>query len=98
MYPITLPVDEAITLLVLYTILILVLGFTIAEKESLRAIKRIDHWIDTTQSNDWVSSDMYFNLEKEYIDTIAQYEQYRGIIKAINDCNVKINLEDYKKR
>lgn len=62
-----------------------IIGYCFAERESIGAIRRVDHWISTVEDNRWVQYTMYEELEKKYEDCLKEYEQYRGMIKAIKD-------------
>lgn len=69
----------------LTAILFSVIGYCLAERDSMGAIRRVDHWISTVEDNRWVQYTMYEELEKKYEDCLKEYEQYRGMIKAIKD-------------
>lgn len=58
-----------------------------ADTES--AVRKVEQWIDDTNSNKWVQYEMYQELEEKYEALLCEYEQYRGTMKAINDCNKK---------
>ena len=63
----------------------IVIGYCLAERESISAIMRVDNWISTVEDNQWVHYSMYKELEEKYEDCLKEYEQYRGMIKAIKD-------------
>ena len=62
-----------------------IIGYCCAERESIGAIRRVDNWISTVEDNQWVQYTMYEELEKKYENCLKEYEQYRGMIKAIKD-------------
>lgn len=69
----------------LTAILFSVIGYCLAERDSISAIMRVDNWISTVEDNQWIHYEMYKELEEKYEDCLKEYEQYRGMIKAIKD-------------
>ncbi len=65
----------------------IIIGYCFAERHSINAIMRVDDWISTVENNEWIQYGMYKELEEKYEDCLKEYEQYRGMIKAIKDCN-----------
>lgn len=64
----------------------LIIGYSWATHDSLTAIENVNRWIEDTQSNRWIQYYMYQELEEKYELLLKEYEQYRGTMKAINDC------------
>ena len=89
---------DDITMLFLGCILTFVIGFcvghTVLHKDTWLTLDKISHWIDNTNSNKWVQYYMYQDLETKYDNLSKEYEQYRGAMKAINDCCKKHNDGD----
>ena len=65
------------------------IGYAWATRCSLLAIENVNNWISNHEANCWVQYSMYEELEKKYIKLLSEYEQYRGMIKAIDDCGDK---------
>lgn len=63
------------------------IGYAYATRRSLLAIETVEQWIQDTESNQWVQYSMYKDLEEKYDKLVREYEQYRGMIKAIKDCD-----------
>lgn len=70
------------------------LGHTVLHKDAWLLIDRISQWIDDTNSNKWIQYSMYEDLEEKYELLLREHEQYRGTMKAINDCRKKYNDGD----
>lgn len=64
----------------------LIIGYSWATHDSLNAIENVNRWIEDTQSNRWIQYHMYQELENKYDALLKEYEQYRGTMKAIDDC------------
>lgn len=62
------------------------IGYCMLKSDAESAISKVSQWIDDTTSNKWVQYEMYYELEKKYDNLLSEYEQYRGTMKAINDC------------
>ena len=90
-------IDE-ITMLFLGCILAFVIGFcvghTVLHKDTWLTLDKISQWIDDTNSNKWVQYSMYEDLEVKYDALLREYEQYRGTMKAIDDCCKKHDKGD----
>ena len=92
-------IDE-ITMLFLGCILTFVIGFcvghTVLHKDTWLTLDKISQWIDDTNSNKWVQYRVYQDLETKYENLLKEHEQYRGTMKAINDCRGKYKDGDVK--
>lgn len=70
--------------------LIFVIGICIGQfmlkADTESAVRKVEQWIDDTTSNKWVQYEIYQDLEEKYEALLREYEQYRGTMKAINDC------------
>lgn len=69
-------------------------GHTVLHKDAWLTIDKISRWIDDTNSNQWIQYNMYENLENKYEGLLKEYEQYKGTMKAIEDCRKKSNKGD----
>lgn len=65
----------------------LIAGYSFATRDCFNSIRNVDMWIESTNSNQWVASYMYRELEEKYEKLLSEYEQYRGMIKVLKDCN-----------
>lgn len=71
-----------------------VLGQTMSHKNAWIILEQISQWIEDTHSNQWVQHSIYQDLEVKYDALVREYEQYRGTMKAINDCRKKYDDGD----
>lgn len=82
-------IDE-ITVFFLGCFLTFVIGFcvghTVLHKNTWLTLEKISKWIDDTNSNKWIQYSMYEDLEIKYENLLKEHEQYRGTMKAIDDC------------
>ena len=82
--------ENEIAILIFCSLLTFVIGFcvghTVLHKDTWLTLDKISQWIDDTNSNKWVQYYMYQDLETKYNDLLKEHEQYRGTMKAINDC------------
>ena len=78
--------------------LIFVIGICIGQfmlkADTESAVRKVEQWIDDTTSNKWVQYEMYQELEEKYENVLREYEQYRGTMRAIDDCCKKSKKDD----
>ena len=71
--------------MIVTAIICLPIGYSWATKDAILIIDRINRWLDSTESDQWVHAQMYMDLEEKYNKLLKEHEQYRGMIKAIED-------------
>ena len=79
-------VVELITL-ALWSVLCLFMGYAWATRDSLLCIENVERWINDTNSNNWVDASLYYKIQEDYNELLAEYNQYQGAVKALKDCN-----------
>lgn len=75
------------SIVVLGAFVFFMIGYSYATRRSLLAIENVEQWIKDTKSAQWVHYPIYKELEEKYDKLVREHEQYRGMIKAIKDCD-----------
>lgn len=92
--------ENEIAMSIFCSILTFVIGFCVGHavlhKDTWLTLDKISQWIDDTNSNKWIQYHMYQDLETKYENLLKEHEQYRGTMKAINDCCKKHDDGDLK--
>lgn len=64
------------------------LGFSIAlillKREETDAIRNINNWLSTSKSNEWVSYEIYEELEEKY-EMLLERKKYEKLLERIGD-------------
>lgn len=64
------------------------LGFSIAlillKREETDAIRNINNWLYTSKSNEWVSYEVYEELEEKY-EMLLERKKYERLLERIGD-------------
>lgn len=64
------------------------LGFSIAlillKREETDAIRNINNWLSTSKSNEWVSYEIYEELEEKY-EMLLERKKYERLLERIGD-------------
>lgn len=64
------------------------LGFSIAlillKTEETDAIRNINNWLSTSKSNEWVSYEVYEELEEKY-EMLLERKKYERLLERISD-------------
>ena len=80
-------IDIILIVIISSAFVFFMIGYSFATRRSLLAIENVEQWIKDTKSAQWVHYPIYKELEEKYDKLVREHEQYRGMIKAIKDCD-----------
>ena len=89
-----------IVIMIFSMTLLLIVGFAVgyafATRDSLMVIENVNNWIQSTEANHWIEIGLYNDLEYKYENLMKEYEQYKGVMKAMQDLGIYKRDDEYE--